>query len=110
MKMQVSVRVRTPLADLRSAEAAFVKGAARLVFEAHPNPSRVLERAANVAEEFDVDIYVDGRLTSPSEIRDKLEEKEDPIAKCVEHVVEWLAECEEEAGKARPLEHPKLQA
>ena len=72
MKMQVNVRTRTPLADLRSAEAAFVKGTARLVFEAHPSRSRVLERAANVAEEFDADIYVDGKLTSPHEIRDKL--------------------------------------
>ena len=76
MKMQVSVRIRAPLADLRSAEAAFVRGAARLVFEAHPDRSRVLERAANVAEEFALDIYVDGKLTDPYEIRDKLERED----------------------------------
>lgn len=69
MEMRVSVWTR----DLRRAEAAFVKGVARLVFEAGPKRSWVLWRAANVAEEFDLDIYVDSKLTDPYEIRDELE-------------------------------------
>ena len=32
------------------------------------------------------------------------------IEEGVGHVMEWLAECEEGASEARPLEHPKLQA
>ena len=66
MKMCVSVWTK----DLRRAEAAFVEGAAKLVFEASPNRLWVLWRAANVAEEFGLDIYVDGKLTDPYEIRD----------------------------------------
>lgn len=77
MKMQIEVTTKVPFADLRSAEAAFVKGNAKLVFEAHPDHSRVLERAANVAEEFALDIYVDGKLTDPYEIRDKLRGEEE---------------------------------
>ena len=43
MKMRVEVTIKVPFADLRLAEAAFVKDNARFVFEAHPNHPKVLE-------------------------------------------------------------------
>ena len=75
--MRVVVITEVPFADFGSAEGALVKSEARLVFIVHPNRSKVLERAARVAEEFDLDIFVDGELTDPYEIRDRLEEVSD---------------------------------
>lgn len=76
MRMRIEVTTRVPFTDLKAAEAEFVKGEARLCFEAHPNRSRVLKRAADIAEKFDIDIYIDGELTDPYEIRDRLEREE----------------------------------
>lgn len=72
--MRVEVTTEVALADLRSASAAFVKGNARLVFDAHPDRSRVLRRAADMAEKFDLDLYVDGKLSDPYEVRDRMTE------------------------------------
>ena len=56
----------------RFAEAALAKGKASLTFIAHPDKDKVLVIAADVAEQFDVDLYVDGKLTDLWELRDSL--------------------------------------
>ena len=66
-KLHVSVRT-----EERFAEAALNKGAGHLVFIAHPDKDKVLEIAADVAEQFDVDLYVDSKLWDPHELRDSL--------------------------------------
>ena len=65
--LHVSVRTGEHLA-----EAALNKGAGHLVFVAHPDRDKVLEIAADVAEQFDVYLYVDGKLTDLWELRDSL--------------------------------------
>lgn len=57
-------------------EAALVRGKASLTFATHPEKDMVLEKAANVAEEFDVDLYVDGQLIDLWELRENISEKE----------------------------------
>ena len=65
--LHVSVRI-----EERFAEAALNKGAGHLVFIAHPDKDKVLEVAADVAEQFDVYLYVNGKLTDLWELRDSL--------------------------------------
>ncbi|TEU17337.1 MAG: hypothetical protein E3J21_08625 [Anaerolineales bacterium] len=56
----------------RFAEAALVKGEASLTFEANLNKDKVLKRAANVAIEFDIDLYINGQFADAYEIRNTL--------------------------------------
>ena len=69
-KLHVSVRF-----EERFTEAALNKGAGHLVFIAHPDKDKVLEKAADIAEQFDVEVYVDGRLWDPHDLRDFLAQR-----------------------------------
>lgn len=54
--------------------AAFVKGRTELIFATHREREPILERAANVAIEFDIDLHVMGHLADPHEVRDTYNE------------------------------------
>ena len=69
-KLHVSVRFKEHFT-----EAALNKGTGHLVFIDHPDKNKVLEIAADVAEQFDVEVYVDGRLWDPHDLRDSLAQR-----------------------------------